>query len=571
MYDILLSQVVESGYDNDSNPEYEEADTLISSSDEDDTSSSDSIKSDDSTSSTIITRRRKSKRNGRKRWKAKVSKREFIRLEKEQEFRRKFNKLHPYPSDNSQANAFNAIDVFDMTFGIEPDQLDIVDWNLGAGRLCTLRIKPKSRSGIDDDETKEGTTDASDSEQDTHKYNDQCPCCRAICSDTEEELNFDFNTIEVDKRNKVVHDIIVAPTFLAATSRKESDTKVPDSKASANHEDVIPVTPPQTQNVADINAWKTTTTKGDDRIAKSLVFEGFVSEDGVRNSKKQANILYDNCSGTQIISPSYVEQLGITPVKMEKRVSMRFGNGTRGGSQLATVPLRINIQGVSFLEEFIVACTDVPGIDIVLGLSFQNRVKSEIRYSGADKMPYVLFQSGERIYSRDSISNEKWAENTADVRYMAFDEAYKFLKKNMPKVNDRTKHDDDEGYDSWDDDTEVYVISVSKQMELDGQVPVAPKKEVKVHPDIQKLLDKYDLMRTEVPVEDIRNRPHLQSAYHKLTLKKDSKPFRQRARPLSAEQMEVAEEIIRDAIHLGLMAEAPKGCLWGAPIIYGYP
>ena len=104
-------------------------------------------------------------------------------------------------------------------------------------------------------------------------------------------------------------------------------------------------------------------------------------------------------------------------------------------------------------------------------------------------------------------------------------------------------------------------------MELDGTVPPPPKKEVKVHPDIQKLLDKYDLMRTEVPVEDIRNRPHLQSSYHKLTLKKDSKPFRQRARPLSAEQMEVAQEIIKDAMHLGIMAEAPKGCLWGAPIM----
>jgi len=209
-----------------------------------------------------------------------------------------------------------------------------------------------------------------------------------------------------------------------------------------------------------------------------------------------------------------------------------------------------------------VSPTDVPGIDLVLGLSFQNRVKSEIRYSGADKMPYVLFQSGERIYTKDSMSNDKWVENTADVRYMSFDKAFQFLKKNMPNVRDRKLNNDtdDSGYDTWDDDTEVYVVSVSKQMELDGQLPVTPKKEVKVHPDIRKLLDKYDLERTEVPVEDIRHRPHLQSAYHKLILRKDAKPYRQRARPLSAEQMSVAEEIIRDAMHLGLMAEAPKGC-----------
>ena len=557
-----MSQVVESETEN-SNPEYEEEDTLISNSDEDSTSSSDSSKSDDSKSSTVITRRRKSIRNGRKRWNAKVSKREFMRLQQEQDYRRKFNKLHPYPSDNSKLNAFYAIDIFDITYGIEPDQLDVVDWTLGAGRLCSLKVYPKSRSDTDNKENDIVTTDASDSERDSHKYNEQCPCCRALCTDTEDELIFDFNTIQIDKRNKIVHDIVIAPNYFEATKCE----KVTDLSVKSNQEVVIPVTPPPPTNVQDVHAWKNETTKGEDRIAKSLVFEGYVSEDGIRESKKPASILYDTGSGTQIISPSYVEKLGITPVKMEKIVSMRFGNGTRGGTQLATIPLRINIQGVSFLEEFIVAFTDVPGVDIVLGLSFQNRVKSEIRYSGDNKMPYVLFQSGERIYSRDSMSNSMLAENTADVKYMAFDDAYKFLKKNMPSVSNRNKNDDDEGYDSWEDDTEVYLVSVSKQMELDGTVPPPPKKEVKVHPDIQKLLDKYDLMRTEVPVEDIRNRPHLQSSYHKLTLKKDSKPFRQRARPLSAEQMEVAQEIIRDAMHLGIMAEAPKGCLWGAPIM----
>jgi len=106
MYDIL-SQVDENESLTVENPEFEEVDPLRSSSDEDDTSSSDSVKSDDSTSSVVITRRRKSKRNGRKRWNAKVSKREFMRLEKEQEYRRGFNKLHPYPNNNSILTSFN--------------------------------------------------------------------------------------------------------------------------------------------------------------------------------------------------------------------------------------------------------------------------------------------------------------------------------------------------------------------------------------------------------------------------------------------------------------------------------
>ena len=293
MYDIL-SQVVESETEN-SNPEYEEEDTLISNSDEDSTSSSDSSKSDDSKSSTVITRRRKSIRNGRKRWNAKVSKREFMRLQQEQDYRRKFNKLHPYPSDNSKLNAFYAIDIFDITYGIEPDQLDVVDWTLGAGRLCSLKIYPKSTSDTFNTENDNVTTDASDSERDSHKYNEQCPCCRALCTDTEDELIFDFNTIEIDRRNRIVHDIVIAPNYFEANNMD----KVYDLNVKSNQEVVIPVTPPPTTNVQDVHAWKNKTTKGDNRIAKSLVFEGYVSEDGIRESKKPASILYDTGSGTQ--------------------------------------------------------------------------------------------------------------------------------------------------------------------------------------------------------------------------------------------------------------------------------
>ena len=94
----------------------------------------------------------------------------------------------------------------------------------------------------------------------------------------------------------------------ARTRAMFEHTSITSKKDTIIPEKVIPVTPSLANNNQDIHAWKNMTTNGDDRIAKSLVFEGLVSVDGDRNSKKPASILYDTGSGTQIISPSFVTQ-----------------------------------------------------------------------------------------------------------------------------------------------------------------------------------------------------------------------------------------------------------------------
>ena len=550
------------------NPDDSSDDDSLSSSSEDNNYTN-NISSDDSTSSkssiALGKRRIRNKRNGRKRANAKFSKIEFNRLENEKDMRRKINKIHPYPGHNSGLSVFNTIDVYDITFGTDPDQLEIIDWKLGAGRLSTLR--PTTSRDLED-------TDSNNDDGDTDSVNNHspskhttCPCCRNLGTDTEDESmssNFDAQY----RRNKVAHDIIVAPYYMTTSkplTAHSSDVIGASTKTKPNDKSQpnAGTDPPNINKQDDIHAWKFKSTKGDESIVPTLVFTGTVRSLDTNSPPHKTRILYDPGSGTQIMSPSYAKSIGILPVKMERKVYMKFGNNTRGESQDATPVLRINIQDVSFVEEFIVASQDIPNIDIIIGLSFQNRVKSEIRYTSKDKMPYVLFSSGERIYTDIMLADNKWNENTADVRYMACKEAYKFLKKNMPTTTSRKKLSENK----WEDDTEVFLVSVHKQMELDGLLPTAPKKDVKTHPDIQKLLDKHDIMRTEVPVQDITNRPELQSAYHKLTLKPNSKPFRLRARPLSAEQMEVAQEIIQDAMHLGLMVEAPRGTLWGAPIM----
>ena len=540
------------------NPDISTDDESSTSSSESTSSTNSSTSSDDSSSSINLARKRIRKRNGRTRTKAKFSKIEFNRLENERDMRRKINKLHPYPGHNSGLSVFNTIDVYDITFGTDPDQLDIVDWNLGTGRLSMLRTFK--------DEVIQTSDDENTNSVDNHLSEKQssCPCCRNVGTDTEDEL---LSKVDADnRRNKVAHDIIVAPYFMAI-NKSHSDSKGVSTKTThmESSQPTAGTDPPHSNNNKqdESHAWKFKSTRGDERIVQTLVFTGNIRSVDTNSPPHKSKILYDPGSGTQIMSPSFAKSMGILPVKMERKVYMKFGNNTRGESQDATPVLRVTIQNVSFVEEFIVAPQDIPGIDIILGLSFQNRVKSETRYTTKEKMPYVLFSSGERIYTDAMMADTKWDENTADVRYMACDEAYKFLKKNMPTTTARKKI----GVNKWEDDTDVFLVSVHKQMELDGLLPSAPKKEAFTHPDIQKLLNKHDIMRTEVPVQDITNRPELQSAFHKLTLKPDSKPFRLRARPLSAEQMVVAQEIIQDAMHLGLMLEAPRGTLWGAPIM----
>ena len=553
------------------NPETQsDVDSLTSTSDI--TTSTNGNSSDDSTSSIALSHRRlRKKRNGRKRANAKFSTLEFNRLENEKDMRRKINKLHPYPGHNSGLSVLNTIDVFDITFGIEPDQLEIIDWNIGKGRLGTLRFT--SSNDVVDTETNSENGDNDVTHLSTKQLS--CPCCRYMGTDTEDEMSSNFDAQY--RRNKVAHDVIVAPYFMAINkshTRSSGDNKSHtensgdfkgESKTtpSETSQPIPGFDPPNITNQDASHSWKNKSTKDEERIVPTLVFTGTVRSLDTVSPPHKTRVLYDPGSGTQIMSPSFAKSIGMLPVKLERKIFMKFGNNTRGESQDASPVLRITIQNVSFVEEFIVAPQDIPGIDLILGLSFQNRVKSETRYTTKDKMPYILFPSGERIYTDAMLANNKWAENTADIRYIAAGEAYKFLKKNMPTPNARKKLSEDK----WEDDTDVFLVSVHKQMELDGLVPKAPKKEAYTHPDIQRLLSKHDIMRTEVPVQDITNRPELQSAFHKLNLKPGSKPFRLRARPLSAEQMEVAQEIIQDAMHLGLMLEAPRGTLWGAPIM----
>ena len=82
-------------------------------------------------------------------------------------------------------------------------------------------------------------------------------------------------------------------------------------------------------------------------------------------------------------------------------------------------------------------------------------------------------------------------------------------------------------------------------------------------------MDKYDLLRTGVPIHEIRTRPKKATSVHRIDLKEGARPLKLRPTtiPMSAPMLEIAKELLRDHLELGIIEEAPRECPWGAPVI----
>ena len=162
----------------------------------------------------------------------------------------------------------------------------------------------------------------------------------------------------------------------------------------------------------------------------------------------QANILYDQGSGTQIMSKGFAEANNIATRKLDPPYRLRYGNNNTSLTDKETIEGTIGIGNVRFKETFFVNPHNLPGIDLILGKSFMDRVKSETRYpegNGLIRKSYVRFPSGECIYTRDNLLGG----TEIDIQYIDSGEAYNFLRKEQ-KLNG------DLG------DIEFYKISVQK-------------------------------------------------------------------------------------------------------------
>ena len=115
------------------------------------------------------------------------------------------------------------------------------------------------------------------------------------------------------------------------------------------------------------------------------------------------------------------------------------------------------------------------------------------------------------------------------------------------------------------EDIEFYKISVQKEMEVNGEIPSAPKTPKPIHPDIQKLLDKYDIMRTEVPMKDILERPD--PTYHTIPLVDGAEPVKKRPISHSDPKTQIIQALIQEFVNQGQVEPGNLNSPWGAPVI----
>ena len=294
-----------------------------------------------------------------------------------------------------------------------------------------------------------------------------------------------------------------------------------------------------------VKSWKTEVTT--ELVAKPLLFKGTYNKTAVR-------ILYDPGSGAQVMSKSFAEGFKIPTVPLETKINLRYPNGGTGVTDKRSGAGSVSIQGVTFQETFLINPYDIPGVDLILGLSFQNRVRSEIRYPSEEEeekgMPaYISFPTGERIYP------ETWiGADPVDCAFITAQEMHNFLKQEM-KINKTL------------DDVQVYAVSVQKAMQLAGLIPIPDAEDAEPEPEKYRALrEKYKhIFATDVPIEEILQRKS--AVYHKIPLKEGVVPAKSRPIPLSAPMLEIAKELIADAVRLGLIEPGDPKSAWGAPII----
>ena len=298
------------------------------------------------------------------------------------------------------------------------------------------------------------------------------------------------------------------------------------------------------REILDVHSWKNTTTT--EKVAIPLHFGGHVN--GVL-----ANILYDTGSGTQIISKSFAEKIGANIQASKIACRLNYGDGKSAITSTETGETNISIGGVRFKEQFLINPFDIPGVDIILGRSFQDRVRSEIRYGPKSKIsthqqPYVQFPSGERIYTKGDI------RGTTGVDFMCIttEEADIFLKDEM-KRNGTLQ------------DIEFYKVSVQKEFQMTGRIANPAEGTQLHHPDIQAIINKYDIMREKVPTEDIFKRET--PFYHHIPLEEGAEPVKKRAIPLSAPKMDTIRALIQELVANGTVEPGSLASPWGAPVI----
>jgi hypothetical protein len=93
------------------------------------------------------------------------------------------------------------------------------------------------------------------------------------------------------------------------------------------------------------------------------------------------------------------------------------------------------------------------------------------------------------MYTMDDILGS----TTVDCNLVSITEAADFLKQEQRRNGNLQ-------------DVESFVVSVTKEMQLSGDISAKDAEQKPVHPDIKTLMEKRDIFRTEIPIGEIINR-----------------------------------------------------------------
>jgi transposase InsO family protein len=282
-----------------------------------------------------------------------------------------------------------------------------------------------------------------------------------------------------------------------------------------------------------------------ERTVAPMIFNGTIN--GI-----PCTMMYDTGAGTSVICPNFAQQNNIDCVQSTSPIRLRYGSGQVVGTHMETRQTNLSVGEVKFKDTFYLNPAPLKVVDVILGLSFITRERTEQRFHEStqqDKKPFVQFPNGAKMYTRDDIMGS----TTVDCGLVTLEEASTFLKQEQ-KRNGSLR------------DIESYVVSVTKEMQLTGDIAATAAQEKAIHPDIQKLMDKrQNIFRTEVPIGEIMDREIKMT--HKIPIKQGEEPVKIRPIPISGPKLAVLQALIQNLLEAGVIEKGNLNSEWGSPVL----
>lgn len=303
--------------------------------------------------------------------------------------------------------------------------------------------------------------------------------------------------------------------------------------------------PRPTQDIFLMDAGKRGQTPAEEilRLAPPLLFNG--SLDG-----NACVFLFDPGAGTSVMNPKYADKFGVEQVRSKSPIRLRYGNGGSQATMLETRRSTMAIGENRFQGTFYINPEPFEVADVILGMDFIVRERAEMRFPSdeSNRQPFVCFPDKKQIYP----STDLLGGTLIDCCLLSATEAVQYLKQEERKNGSLV-------------DVESFVVSVTKEMQLNGDIEAQEATMKPVHRDVEKLMNKYDIFRSEVPMHEIADREL--NLKHSIPMKEGEGAVRLRPHPISGPKLEVLQALIKNLLKAGVIEKGNLASEWGAPVL----